>query len=291
MTDSLNKHSGILRYIKSLRKKNSNSTVKEVENPIFASCVKCNAVNLESNLTASYMVCPNCGHHLYLDPESRFHMLFDSGYEELTKKSATVNPLHFPGYLAKRSLQKKAEAIRVVKGFIGGYPAIMLAMDKEFFMGSMGSYVGEMVYMAFETALDQNLPVICFSQSGGARMQEGILALMQMAKTAEIIGKFHAAGGLFISVFTDPTTGGVSASFASLGDYLLAEPHALICFSGPRVIRDTIKEELPKGFQRAEFLLEQGLIDEVVPRSEQKRYLQTLLKLHFPKQKGAVNAK
>lgn len=279
MADSLNTHSGILRYIKSLRKKNIPVT-KEVENNIFVSCPKCQAVNLEINLTAAYMVCPACGHHHYLDPEQRFALLFDHGYTELSAKVKDINPLGFPGYSTKRQAQKKAEAIRVVKGKIGGYPAVVIAMDKEYFMGSMGSYVGEMVYHAFEHAMAEDLPVVAFSQSGGARMQEGILALMQMAKTAEIIGKFHQKGGFFLSCFTDPTTGGVSASFASLGDFLIAEPHALICFSGPRVIRDTIKEELPKGFQRAEFLLAEGLLDAVVPRSELKQYIQKLLKLH-----------
>ncbi|MDO4765467.1 MAG: acetyl-CoA carboxylase carboxyltransferase subunit beta [Eubacteriales bacterium] len=290
MADSLNKHSGILRYIKSLRKKNT-TVAKEVENPIFVSCQKCKAINLESNLTAAFMVCPNCGHHLYLEPESRFTLLFDNGYTELTAKANDINPLNFPGYAAKRKAQNKPEAIRVVKGEIGGHETIVICMDKDFFMGSMGSYVGEMVVLAFQTAIEEKLPVIAFSQSGGARMQEGIIALMQMAKTAEIIGKFHQAGGFFLSCFTDPTTGGVSASFASLGDFLIAEPNALICFSGPRVIRDTIKQELPKGFQRAEFLLKEGLLDDVVPRNEMKQYIQTLLKFHAKKETGGNHVK
>lgn len=279
MANSLSKHSGILRYIKSLRKKKS-SSIKEVENNIFKPCSKCQSVNLESHVKANFMVCPSCGHHFYLDPEDRFSLLFDSDYTELSKKVKEINPLKFPNYTSKRKSQKKSEAVRIAKGNIAGYQAVVIAMDKEYFMGSMGTYVGEMIYFAFEFAMRERLPVISFSQSGGARMQEGILSLMQMAKTSEIIGKFHEKGGLYLSCFTDPTTGGVSASFASLGDFLISEPEALICFSGPRVIKDTIKEELPKGFQKAEFLFEEGLLDEIVPRAELKNYIKKILKLH-----------
>lgn len=283
MADSLKKHSGILRYIKSLRKKKQ-VPVKEVENNIFTSCPKCQALNLESNLRATHMVCSACGHHHYLDPDHRLALIFDGDYQDLSPKPKEINPLDFPGYMTKRKSQKKLEALRLAKGKIGSYPALVLVMDKEYFMGSMGAYVGELVYFAFSQAIKEKLPVIVFSQSGGARMQEGIIALMQMAKTAEIIGKFHQAGGFFLSCFTDPTSGGVSASFASLGDFLIAEPHALICFSGPRVIRDIMKEDLPKGFQRAEFLLQEGLLDAIVARSELKAYITSLLKFHSGKQ-------
>lgn len=279
MPDSLNQHSGLLRYIKSLRKKEV-KPVKEIEDNLFFSCPKCQNIQLISNLTATAMVCPTCQHHHYLDPESRFSLLLDEGYREISKKAVISDPLSFPGYRGKLESQKKPEAIRIVEGRIDGHSCLMLCMDKEYFMGSMGSYVGEMVYFSFQYAIEHQLPVILFAQSGGARMQEGIISLMQMAKTAEIIGKFHEQGGLFISCFTDPTTGGVSASFASLADFLIAEPNALICFSGPRVIRDIMKEELPKGFQRAEFLLSHGLLDEVVSRKDMRSYFGKLLEFH-----------
>lgn len=286
MEHSLNKRSSLLRYIKSLRKGKDaqvSDKSKEIDNNLFESCPKCNFVILQSNLKQNLWVCPQCEHHHYIDPKYRFEMLFDGKYMVINRKVKALDPLQFPGYKAKKNKSSKNEAVQIAKGTIDGYKAVVIAMDKEFMMGSMGSYVGEAIYYAFRFAIKEKLPVICFSQSGGARMQEGIISLMQMAKTSEIIGKFHEQGNLFISALTNPTTGGVAASFASLGDYMIAEPHALIGFSGPRVIQNTIKEELPDDFQKAEFLLKEGLIDEIVERKHLKAYISKLLKMHYPK--------
>lgn len=198
-----------------------------------------------------------------------------------------IDPLEFPDYLEKKkSLIENTgadEALISGVGKIGGYPAVIAVMNKQFMMGSMGIELGEMISKATEYAMRNKLPLIIFTASGGARMQEGILSLMQMAKTSAVIEKFKSRGGLYIAVLTHPTTGGVSASFATLGDITLAEPNALIGFAGPRVIEQTIGQKLPEGFQRAEFLQEHGFIDKVVPREELKEVLSQLLLLHSNK--------
>lgn len=279
MENSLNKRSSLLKYVKSLRKSDENKK-RELDDNFFLSCPKCQSIHLMSNIEEEDMVCPDCGYHHYLEPKRRLEMLFDGKYMLINRKIKNINPLNFSGYQSKRLKSKKNEAVQIAKGKIAGHKAVVIVMDKDFMMGSMGSYVGEAIYYAFKFALKEGLPVISFSQSGGARMQEGIIALMQMAKTSEIIGKFSEQGNLYISCFTNPTTGGVSASFASLGDFLIAEPNALIGFSGPRIIQNTIKEELPKNFQKSEFLLEEGLLDEIVPRKELKNYINKILTLH-----------
>ena len=192
--------------------------------------------------------------------------------------------LAFPGYPAKLAAQREKtgmdEALIAVCGTIEGHACVAAVLDGSFFMGSMGTAVGERITIAIEYARDYKLPLIIFSASGGARMQEGIFSLMQMAKTGAAVADFSSHGGLFISVLTHPTTGGVTASFASLGDIMLAEPGALIGFAGPRVIEQTIGEKLPAGFQRSEFQLEHGFVDAIVPRAEMRATIARLLRLH-----------
>ena len=212
-------------------------------------------------------------------------MVLDHGtFPELDGELEGKNVLAFPGYDEKLTKQRAKtglnDAVVTAYGKIGGIPAVVAVLDSRFFMGSMGTAVGERITRAVEYATSKRLPLIIFSASGGARMQEGIFSLMQMAKTSAAIQRFQARGGLYISYLTHPTTGGVTASFASLGDITLAEPNALIGFAGPRVIEQTIGEKLPKGFQRAEYLLDHGFVDKVVPRGEMKQTLVQLLQLH-----------
>ena len=205
-------------------------------------------------------------------------------FKEFAFDFPETNPLEFEGYIEKkqglRETEKVHDAILAGTCKIGGYPAVLAVMNKKFMMASMGMELGEIVCESAEYAMAHKLPLIIFTASGGARMQEGILSLMQMAKTSAVIQKFKDAGGLYITVLTHPTTGGVSASFATLGDITLAEPKALIGFAGPRVIEQTIGEKLPEGFQRAEFLEEHGFVDAIVRRDEMKDVLTKLLKLH-----------
>lgn len=215
----------------------------------------------------------------------RISEIADPGsFEEFIYDFPPIDPIDFPGYLDKKTAlnEELNEAEALVAGLctIAGYKTVLAVMNKAFFMGSMGSELGERISRAAETALEKRLPLIIFTASGGARMQEGIISLMQMAKTAAVIKKYKDAGGLYIAVLTHPTTGGVSASFASLGDITLAEPGALIGFAGPRVIEQTIGTRLPLGFQRAEFLQEHGFVDGVVAREDMKSTLAQILLLH-----------
>lgn len=212
-------------------------------------------------------------------------MLLDSkSFRELDEKLTAPNALKFPGYDDKLQTARKntglTEGVVTARGKIDGRLAVFAVLDSRFLMGSMGAAVGEKVTRAVEYADRANLPLIIFSASGGARMQEGILSLMQMAKTSAALERFSEHGGLYISVLTHPTTGGVTASFASLGDVTLAEPGALIGFAGPRVIEQTIGQKLPEGFQRSEYLEEHGFVDQIVPRSQMKETLSLLLRLH-----------
>lgn len=232
--------------------------------------------------------CPACGTLARLGSEERIEDILDDGiFEEWDTDIADSDPLDFPGYEEKiAALRQKTglnEAVRTGKGAIGRVPVAVGFMDSSFFMGSMGSLVGEKVSRLFDRATDEGLPVVIFCSSGGARMQEGLASLMQMAKTSCAIERHDRAGLLYISVLTDPTTGGVTASFATLGDIILAEPKTLIGFAGQRVIRDTIKQELPEGFQTAEFALKHGLIDAIVERPRMRKSLKTLLRLHCGK--------
>ncbi|MGN0984619.1 MAG: acetyl-CoA carboxylase, carboxyltransferase subunit beta [Gemmiger sp.] len=255
------------------------------QEPAFVTCPKCERRATRAAWTQSLYVCPNCGHYQPIGGYYRLSLVFDHGtFRELNDRITASDLLHFPGYSDKLALQKRKtglnEAVVTATGRIDGLPAVVVVLDSRFFMGSMGTAVGEKVTLAVEHAAAKKLPLIIFSASGGARMQEGIFSLMQMAKTSAAIARFSAGGGLFISFLTHPTTGGVTASFASLGDITLAEPGALIGFAGPRVIEQTIGEKLPQGFQRSEFQEEHGFVDQIVPRAEMKATLARLLKLH-----------
>ena len=248
-------------------------------------CDNCKEILYKEDVRANYSVCPNCGKHFRLSSRRRIAQIIDEGtFEELNEDLHTTDPIKFEGYLQKvKSLEEKTkikEAVRTGIGKINGINVAIGVMDANFMMGSMGEVVGEKITRLIETAIGKHLPVILFCASGGARMQEGMVSLMQMAKTSAALSKLNKAGLLYISVFTDPTTGGVTASFASLGDVILAEPDALIGFAGPRVIEQTINQKLPEGFQRAEFLLEHGFVDRIVERKDMKNELFNILKLH-----------
>lgn len=251
----------------------------------WVKCENCKDIIYKEDLHNNLSVCPNCGKHFRLSARRRIKQIADEGtFEEIGKDILTKDPLKFDGYLKKvESLKEKTkidEAITCGICKIEGQKVVLGVMDGNFLMGSMGSAVGEKIVLAAETSLKEKLPLILFCVSGGARMQEGIISLMQMARTSRAIAKLGEEGILYISVLTDPTTGGVTASFASLGDIILAEPNALIGFAGPRVIEQTIKQKLPDGFQRSEFLLERGFIDKIVERKDMKSTLAKLIRLH-----------
>ena len=244
-------------------------------------CIDANR-NLPKDVAAALSVCPLCGYHFPMGAYYRLSSVLDPGsFRELHEKLTASDPLRFPGYGAKLDGARRKtgmnEAVVTATGTVGGNRGVL---DSRFLMGSMSAAVGEKLTLAIEYAGKNKLPLILFAASGGARMQEGIFSLMQMAKTSAAIERFSARGGLYISVLTHPTTGGVTASFASLGDIMLAEPGALIGFAGPRVIEQTIGEKLPAGFQRSEFQYEHGFVDKVVPRTEMRETLAQLLRLH-----------
>ena len=253
--------------------------------PQFVECKQCGRRTTRQIWAKSFFVCPNCGFHLPIGGYYRLSLVLDHGsFRELDESLPPQDVLHFPGYpeklagaTAKTGL---SEAAVTAVGRIGGVACVAAVLDSRFFMGSMSTAVGDKITRAIEYATSKHLPLVIFSASGGARMQEGIFSLMQMAKTSAAIERFSSKGGLYISVLAPPTTGGVTASFASLGDIMLAEPGALIGFAGPRVIEQTIGETLPAGFQRSEFQLEHGFVDKVVPRSELRATLIQLLQLH-----------
>ncbi|NBI11441.1 acetyl-CoA carboxylase carboxyltransferase subunit beta [Colidextribacter sp. OB.20] len=248
-------------------------------------CSACGEESPSLEWDRNLQVCPKCGFHAPIGAYYRLANILDPGsFQELEEKLSPADPLHFPDYPAKLAgLEEKTglrDAAVAALGRIEGRKAVFAVLDSQFLMGSMGTAVGEKVTRAAEYAARKKLPLVIFSASGGARMQEGIFSLMQMAKTAAAIQRFQRGGGLYISCFTHPTTGGVTASFASLGDIMLAEPGALIGFAGPRVIEQTIKEQLPEGFQRAEYLLDHGSLDRIVPRKEWRAVLSQLMALH-----------
>ena len=248
-------------------------------------CPKCGQESERKTVAEGLSVCPKCGYHFPIGGYYRLSTILDPGsFRELNEKYPAADPLSFPDYRAKlTAAQRKTgltEAAVTATGTIGGHKCVVGVLDSRFFMGSMSAAVGEKITLAIEYAAKNKLPLILFSASGGARMQEGILSLMQMAKTSAALARFSDKGLLYISVLTDPTTGGVTASFASLGDIILAEPGALIGFAGPRVIQQTIGETLPEGFQRAEYQEEHGFVDAVVPRSQMRETLSQLLRLH-----------
>lgn len=253
--------------------------------PLPFTCKSCGETFDESLMKIELNVCPKCQYHHPVSAYDRISMLTDSGsFSEFNKSLISVDPLNFPEYKDKLISDKNKTALNdaVITGeaSIGGYPIVIGVMDSRFRMGSLGSAVGEKITRAIEESLKTRKPFILFSASGGARMQEGILSLMQMAKTSVALEQLNYEKILFVSVLTNPTTGGVSASFASLGDINIAEPQALIGFAGRRIIEQTIREELPKNFQTSEFLLVHGQLDMVVNRSELKQSLTTILKIH-----------
>jgi len=252
---------------------------------IMTKCPKCGKVIYTKLLIKNNKSCDECGYNFKMSAKERFMMLFDDGdLLEYDSEISTRDPLQFPGYtekLAKTQSQTGlVDGVVTGKGRIDGQPVLMGVMDPAFFMGSMGTAIGEKLARLFERGTAEGLPVIIFTASGGARMQEGIFSLMQMAKVSAAAAKHSEAGQLYITVLTDPTTGGVTASFAMLGDIILAEPGALIGFAGPRVIEQTIGQKLPEGFQRAEFLLEHGFVDAIVSRNQLKQTLGNILRLH-----------
>lgn len=256
-----------------------------MERPAVRGMQKCGRRATRQIWNKAQYVCPNCGVHLPIGGYYRLSLVLDKGsFRELDADLAPQDVLQFPGYPEKLEAQTGKtglkEAVITATGRIEGTPVVVAVLDSRFFMGSMSTTVGEKITRAVEHAAAKHLPLIIFSASGGARMQEGIFSLMQMAKTSAAIERFSARGGLYISVLTHPTTGGVTASFASLGDIMLAEPGALIGFAGPRVIEQTIGEKLPAGFQRSEFQYEHGFVDKVVPRTEMRETLAQLLRLH-----------
>ncbi len=251
-------------------------------------CPACGAEVPRGELHKNLYVCPRCGHHHAVSAYYRLSLVLDPGtFRELDERLASADPLAFPGYAGKLADASwrtgLSEAVVTATGRIDGRRTAVGVLDSRFFMGSMSAAVGEKVTRLVEYAEKNRLPLILFSASGGARMQEGILSLMQMAKTAAALEHFSSAGGLYISVLTHPTTGGVTASFASLGDYMLAEPQALVGFAGPRVVEQTIGQPVPEGFQSAEYQLDHGFLDAVVPRRELRAALSRLLRLHDPK--------
>ena len=260
--------------------------VPEVEQPKdVVVCKRCKNEVLRENYQRKLYVCPLCGHQSRMSAPQRIEMLCDEGsFKEHDRRLRTLNPLKFKGYTDKiENLHQQTgltEAVVTGSAKIGGMPVAIGVMDARFLMASMGSVVGEKLARLFEYATRKKLPVVLFTASGGARMHEGIFSLMQMAKVSAAAGKHSQAGLLYITVLTDPTTGGVTASFAMQGDIILAEPRAVIGFAGRRVIEGTIGSKLPAGFQSAEFAQDHGFVDKIVPRGELKETLQRILALH-----------
>ncbi len=254
------------------------------EENLFVKCEDCGASTLRQKMVETHFVCPSCGFHNYLDSKSRLDMILEPGYRIISSKPRYQNPLDYPDYqdkLRDNKIKSGAdEGVVCARGSIKDKEAVVIVLDKGFLMGSMGAFVGEEITKAFEFATRRRLPVISFSASGGARMQEGIISLMQMAKTSNAVREHSEAGLLYINVFTNPTTGGVTASFASLADIAIAEPKALIGFAGPRVIKQTIGEELPQGFQRSEFQRDHGFVDIILERRILVGYLHRILSIH-----------
>ena len=261
---------------------------RDVPTDVFDKCQGCGEILYRERLAQNLNVCPNCGHHVRISADAYVSILLDAGsFKELDADLRAADPLEFvdlkpyPERIAAAEAKGKAEAVITGKGKLDGIPVLLAVMDFGFIGGSMGSVVGEKVARAARAALAAKCPLIVVSASGGARMQEGIYSLMQMAKTSAVLARLHDAGLPFISVLTHPTTGGVTASFSMLGDVNLAEPGALIGFAGPRVIEETIKQELPQGFQRAEFVRDHGMVDRVVDRRELKETVALILRHQF----------
>ncbi|MEW9051724.1 MAG: acetyl-CoA carboxylase, carboxyltransferase subunit beta [Neobacillus sp.] len=280
-------------FTKNTQKKKKYATIpseaakNDVPEGIMTKCPSCKTIMYTKELNKNLKVCLHCGYHHAMNSRERIRSFIDEGtFKEIDESMISENPLNFPDYLEKvekdRLKTKINEAVVTGSGSVNGNPIVVAIMDSTFRMGSMGSVVGEKITRAIEKADELSVPFIIFTASGGARMQEGVLSLMQMAKTSVALKKFSDNGGLIISIMTHPTTGGVSASFASLGDYNFAEPGALIGFAGRRVIEQSIREELPEDFQTAEFLLKHGQLDAIIPRLELVDQLTNILEIHQP---------
>ncbi|MCG6882622.1 MAG: acetyl-CoA carboxylase, carboxyltransferase subunit beta [Silicimonas sp.] len=266
---------------------NSLFSRREVPDNLWTKCPECGTMLFHRELTENLAVCSNCDHHMPLTARDRLMALFDNGiFTEVPVPQPVADPLHFrdqkryPDRLkaAQRETSEK-EAMLVAEGEIGRTPIVAACQDFSFMAGSMGMYVGNAIIAAAERAVERKRPLILFSAAGGARMQEGILSLMQMPRTTVAVEMVRDAGLPYIVVLTHPTTGGVTASYAMLGDVHIAEPNALICFAGPRVIEQTIREKLPEGFQRAEYLLDHGMLDRVTHRRDMKEELVTIVRM------------
>ena len=262
-------------------------TKRQIPEGLWTKCDACSAVLYQVELERNLQVCPKCGHHMRIGARRRLEAFLDpDGRQELAETVEPVDFLKFRDskkYKDRLAQAQKAsgekDALVVYRGNLKGLPVVAAAFEFNFMAGSMGSVVGERFVRAANTALGENIPLVCFTASGGARMQEALVSLMQMAKTSAVLARLAEAGVPFVSVMTDPTTGGVSASLAMLGDINVAEPRALIGFAGPRVIEQTVREKLPEGFQRAEFLLEHGALDMIVDRRRMRDTLANLLAL------------
>lgn len=264
---------------------NQNFKENSVDDKFWIYCETCKSQVFRKDIEENLNICPKCNKHYDFSARKRIKLLLDeNSFEEFDYDLEFKNILNFPDYETKISKYKNAtnekEAVITGKGLIHGVEVVLCVMNPKFMMGSMGAIVGEKITQSIEYAIYNKLPVLICCASGGARMQEGMISLMQMAKTSQALSKLSDAGLLYISILTNPTTGGVTASFATLGDIIIAEPNALIAFAGPRVIKQTIKQDLPKGFQTSEFLLEHGFVDLIVNRDQMKDTLFNLLSLH-----------
>lgn len=274
-----------INVFQNTRNKIVHTVKKEIPDNVFKSCDQCNESIPYIDLMNNCYVCPRCGHHLKITARERIRQLIDTDtFKEIDKNLESENNDHFIGYDEKLDKYKRAtglhEAVVCGVGRMNGYKVAIAIMDSHFMMGSMGAVVGEKITRTIELAHKKHLPLVISCTSGGARMQEGIISLMQMAKTSAALKRYSDAGGLYITILTNPTTGGVSASFAMLGDIIISEPNALIGFAGKRVIEKTINEVLPKEFQHAKFVQEKGFIDMIVERQDMKHTVSDLIRLY-----------
>ena len=260
---------------------------KEIHVPknMFMKCVSCNGMIHTKSLVKSLHKCPECEYYLPMNSHERINLICDDdSFKPLKINLKKANPLEFEGYLEKiEELQVKTnlkEAVNIGVATIRGQKVIFGVMEQSFLLGSLSSQVGKILVNAFDYATSKKLPVVLYTVSGGARMQEGVASLMQMASVSAAVKRHSNEGLFYMPILTNPTTGGVTASFAMLGDIIAAEPNALICFAGPRVIKETIKQELPEGFQKSEFLLDHGFIDKIITRENQRAYIAQLIKAH-----------
>lgn len=270
---------GALGSLKSVKKEKA----KDIPDDLFIKCPSCKKMMEKEQVLLNFNVCPNCNHHFFVSAYTRLNMIFDDRkYKELDKNLIGKNPIDFPDYEEKlehlREKHSIKESVVTATGKISGEKAVVCVMDTRFLMGSMGTICGEKITRATEYATKNKLPIIIFTASGGARMQEGILSLFQMAKTSAALKKHADEKLLYITVLTHPTTGGVTASFAMLGDIIMAEPNALIGFAGPRVIEQTIGEKLPNDAQKAQYVMEHGFVDLIANRNQQKEILARFIK-------------